>query len=290
MKNVLILGGTGYLGNYISKALLDEGFHLILLIRQTSNINYLKRLTNVDFLYLDDKEISNKIQCLKIDIFINAAVEYGRINNSYNVFETNVHLPLFVINNLNNVERILIFSFDSFYSKSEFRQYNILPFYIISKLQFNQWVEKLCNEKGLTAIVLRLEHLVGKDEKINKFNGWIIDQCKNNKGIIELTEGNQVRDFIYVEDIITAIFILLKNENIFKNKFSLLDIGTGKGYTLKYFIETIHSVTNSVAKLDFGAKKYDKNEIMNSIADNTILKNLGWKPLEKLDLIINKIL
>jgi len=46
--------------------------------------------------------------------------------------------------------------------------------------------------------------------------------------------------------------------------------------TVREFVETVHKITNSVTRLNFGAVPYRENESMNSEANIENLTSLGW--------------
>ena len=69
-------------------------------------------------------------------------------------------------------------------------------------------------------INLQLEHIYGENDSKDKFIPSLIDKLHNKEKFIELTEGTQKRDFIYVKDVVDAYMILLSSKNLL-NQYSL---------------------------------------------------------------------
>ena len=86
-----------------------------------------------------------------------------------------------------------------------------------------------------------------------------------------------MREFIHVDDLASACIYFMKK----KTKHSVINIGTGKDYTIKYY-------ANFVSKIILKKKikiQYDKskpNGVKRKLLDISIAKKYGWRP--KLDL------
>lgn len=289
-KQILITGGTGYLGQYIVNYYLERGFSLTLIIRSVTIVP--ERFEGkLDVIYLEDANFDNKIRSLKVDCFINAAVEYGSgINSESNIIWCNILFPIKILNLLETTYNFCFISFDSFYSKTLSFNQSLNPAYVLSKKNFLDWLGHYNTGRSNKIAILSIEHLVGSNESTSKFNGWFIQQCKLNSKEIQLTDGLQIRDFIFVEDVVSAVAIILNNCEKLENKINKFEVGSGKGHSLKYFCELIHLKLKSTSKLKFGGIPRNNNDILESIANNQDLLNLGWAPTVKLDIIIEKIL
>jgi nucleoside-diphosphate-sugar epimerase len=86
----------------------------------------------------------------------------------------------------------------------------------------------------------------------------------------------------------------MENLRTFDIGYNLYEIGTDETVSIKVLVEMIKNLTkNKVTKLNFGKLKYRKNEIMNSVIDNSKIKELGWLPsyslLSGLGIVINQM-
>jgi nucleoside-diphosphate-sugar epimerase len=171
------------------------------------------------------------------------------------------------------------FNTDSFFNTTNLN-YKYLGSYSLSKKQLIEWL-KLLSDK-IQIVNLKLEHLYGPKDSNNKFVMWLINECIKNTPGLKLTEGNQKRDFIYVSDAVNAFLLTLKKRKLLSN-YSEFEVGTGEGIDIRDFAVNVKNAVSEVSGkevntfLDFGAIPYTEGEIMESKADSSALRQLGWK-------------
>jgi len=277
--NILITGGGGFLGYHIVKGLINYGINNVFVLEHsTFNPERLSALyKNITIIYIDKKDNNSIIEDYCIDIVIHIATFYGRdgvdINN---IIETNITLPLSLLYSAKSTNRkITYINTDTFFNNGEFK-YNYLGDYTFSKMVAHDWLKLRAGKIQL--INMKLEHVYGPYDKENKFIPSIISDLKSNKEIVELTKGDQLTDFIYVEDVATAFITILQNLNLLSKGYSFFEVGTGITTSVRELVEKIHLLIQSKSILKFGAIKGRENEIQFSKANNQDLKNLGWKP------------
>ena len=98
---------------------------------------------------------------------------------------------------------------------------------------------------------------------------------------MNLTHGNQLRDFIYIKDVIEAIVIICNNIS----EITPIDIEIGSGIlvSIKDFVLKLYKLANSNVKLNFGVIQDNINQFDIPAANIKILNNLNWKPNYNLD-------
>lgn len=273
MKTILITGINGFLGSSLAKTLKKE-YNIIGL---EYSLDDLFRIANEDFLIYssedDYEEIfkSNNIFCV-----IHAATFYRRNSDPIKpLINTNILLPvrLYELSNIYNVK--LFLNTDSFFNNSKYN-YSYLPDYTLSKKHAIEW---LISMKGACKIVnMKIFHMFGPKDASNKFVPQILEQFNKNVSEIDTTDGEQTRDFIYINDIVEAYRTVLSSDNQLISSFSEFQIGTGKQTSIKEFLTLAKEVTSSTTKIYFGKLPYRENEIMSSKADIQSLLDLGWTP------------
>lgn len=270
-KTILITGGTGYLGSNIIKKIHDK-FKIICLYRDKKKLKVFSEKIRGNVLFFSYKKI--KIDLLlekyKVDIVFHCATNYGKESDDENIIESNLLLPLrFLRAAIRNKNVNFFINTDTILDKR-------INSYSLSKKQFRDWLLKYSSE--INAINIKFEHFYGPKDDKSKFINMIVDQLKNNVEKIDLTMGFQKRDFIYIDDAVDAVEIILENLKNLNNKFDI-EIGTGNLYTIRHVVEKIKSLSsNSTTKLNFGALKYRNNEIMVTKINNNLVKRLGWRP------------
>jgi CDP-paratose synthetase len=162
--------------------------------------------------------------------------------------------------------------------------------YALSKNQFALWGKHISKECKISFVNIRLEQLYGDGDDNSKFTTWIINSCFNNQPVIELTSGEQRRDFIFIDDAIEAYGAIVQNSQKIDMGYTQIGLGTGQSVTVRQFVETGHNLSKSKSELCFGALPYRPNEYMDSHADTKILNDLEWKPKTSLEDGIKRII
>ena len=140
--------------------------------------------------------------------------------------------------------------------------------------------------KSIRVFNLKLEHVYGEKDGMDKFISMVIDSFIRNRDRIQFTEGKQQRDFIYVRDVVSAYIKILNKASNFEKKYIEYSIGSGVSISIREIVEVIRKLTfNTLTKTEFGAIKYRENEIMCSVADIAkIREEIQWSPHFDLDI------
>lgn len=272
MLTILITGATGFLGSHLVQTLVKLNYQVIILKRQNSKLNRLKNVLNNIISYdVDTVELSRPFQeHQKIDAIIHTATCYGRSNEPFSeILATNVIFPLQLVEIATFFNTKLFFNTDTVLSK-------YLNGYALAKNQFLEWGKLATKIQKIRFINIKLEHMYGHSDNDSKFTTHVIKSCFTNVPELKLTFGEQTRDFIYIDDVVSAYITLLQQSAEQSEWFQEYELGSGQSTSIKEFVETVHKITNSHTQLNFGALPYRDNEIMYSQADTTALRQLGW--------------
>lgn len=277
---ILVTGSTGFLGSYLLKAFVNNGDKVIAIKRSTSNTYRIEQyLSNIVSYDIDKTELSDIFQNHKIDLVVNTVTNYGRKDSKISsIVDANVIFGLKLLEESVNAHVKAFINTDTLLEKN-------INAYALSKAQLVDWMHFLSNH-STKMINIKIEHMYGPKDDENKFIYWLISQLKQNVEKVDLTSGIQKRDFIYIDDIVSAYETIIQNINTLSN-FEEFELGTGESVEVKTFIEKIYrellNTQELSTKLNFGAIAYRANENMNMQANITKLKTLGWKPMVSLE-------
>lgn len=285
---VLLTGATGFVGSHILKALLERGHAVCIVKRNRSDLKrvqeYLPYCTTYNLEEADIKEIltKNKVECI-----VHCAAYYGRADKEHaqNV-EANIVFPLQILyaGLESGVEYFI--NTDTFFTKQMEkpagpREKMYMQGYSLSKYQFRQWGRMAAGE-GINFVNMKLEHVYGEHDNKDKFIPCIVKSCRENAGAVALSQGKQKRDFIYVKDVADAYCKVLDSFELSPNeppgKYMEYEVGTGRMRSVREFVELIHSTLGSRSILEWGRVPMKEGELMESKADITKLKEIGWEP------------
>ena len=268
---ILLTGATGFLGSCLLRRLILEKYRVIVLKRSFSSVFRIADII-ADVKYYDiDKIKLEEAFSNKIDMIIHCATDYGRKQSAVtSILESNLLLPLMLleIGKKNGVSSFI--NTDTILDKR-------IGDYSLSKSQFKEWLKTLCTD--MIGINIALEHFYGPFDDKSKFVANMIEKLLDEVKQIDLTKGEQKRDFIYIDDVIEAFMKIIETISVFPNGFHNFEIGTNESITIRKFVETIKKIANNnITTLDFGAIAYREHEVMESLADTREVRKLGWSP------------
>ena len=114
----------------------------------------------------------------------------------------------------------------------------------------------------------------GPRQDKNRFIPIIIDGCIKNKKF-PCSTGNQLRDFIHVEDVVDAILKSLKSKSA---RGQIINIGSGKPRKIRNIIQSIKKISKG-GHPEFGKIKLRKDEILKLYPNiNKARNKINWKP------------
>lgn len=276
--NILLTGATGFLGSHLLRAFVAKGWNVSIIKRSFSSTNRIQDLLPaVTALDIDAAPLASLFEQMgPFDAVVHAATCYGRHGETaVQVLEVNLGFSLSLL------ETATFYNTTTFFNTTTIL-YPYLNAYALSKHQFEDWGRMFSSQGRISFVNLKVEHMYGPTDDPSKFTTFIFSSLKNNIPEIALTSGEQKRDFIYIDDVVEAYIILLKQ--IRKDKeFAEYEIGSGEAISIRYFVETARNVIGSSSNLLFGAKEYREHEVMFSQADIRKMMELGWKPQVSLE-------
>jgi CDP-paratose synthetase len=263
---IFISGASGYLGSHLVKS-LSLAHQVVALLRSSSSKVRLKNIP-IHIVYLDEEgALERAFQEHKPDIIINTATLYGRKGESISaLLDANIDFPI----------KLLALA-KKYRCKAFFNTGTSLPddisYYALTKNTFVK-LAKFSTGNTPKFINVVLEHFYGPEDDPSKFTSYVIKKCLMGEDL-QLTNGEQRRDFIYIDDVVSAYETVITNISKLE-KFENIPLGSGECPTIREFVEAVHACIDTKSNLEFGKVAMRENELMYSCADITRLNQLGW--------------
>lgn len=268
---LLITGPTGFLGYSLCKSLVNFDYDIYAISRNPPPTQRRVDSHRIEYFLLKDINIDNFIRSKGINGVVHCATNYGREDNTLDTLQANLTFPLSILLSSITANVDFFINTDTILDKR-------VNSYSLSKKQFLDWLYYF--QKETICLNLSLEHFYGPGDSMGKFTSFIIKELLNKASLIDLTPGEQKRDFIYIDDVVSAFSSVIKNVHKF-NRNSLHDIHIGSGVNTSIF-DFVHLAKdickNNITELNFGAISYRENEIMESNVNLKLIKSMGWKP------------
>ena len=305
MKKYLILGGNSLSGSNFSYHLSKNKNNKIINInRSKPNLIYNKylyhKIKTKDYNYnlvKDYKQIIKTIESEKPDYIINF-VSQSMVSQSWerpeDWFELNsYYLPklYFDLSNFDFLKKIIHFSTPEVYGStkinmSENNDYDPSTPYGVSRVTADHTAKMLFNSKNLKIITTRASNVYGEHQKIYRIIPLTIYKILMNEKIYLHGGGVSKRDFIYSNDVSSALSILLKRGI----DGEIYHISNNTLITIKNLVKNICKVMN----VDYTKHIISVNDRLGkdkiySLSNNKI-RQLGWKPRTNLDQGILKVI
>jgi len=278
---ILLTGPGGFLGSALAKHWAMCGHELWLLARPSSHLERLQDLpASVQVVRASQAdEVISVIREVRPDAVVHTACSYGRKGESVlDLVDANIRLGTVLLqavlesNAREDTPPILFLNTGTVLEAG-------VSLYALSKTQFSAWGAALAASASnrLRFIDIRLQQMYGPGDDCTKFTTHVIEACRQNVARLALTEGEQLRDFIHIDDVVQAYDRILERSEQFAVS-DVIDVGSGEAVTMRSFVELVKQLAGAETVLDFGAVPYRGNEAMLCVADTTRLRNLGWYP------------
>lgn len=278
MKTILLTGATGYLGNRLGKKLLSDGYSIVAVhLNHNENFSYDKKYeAQVIKVFLSETNIQEIFKRNKIDGIIHTSTLYGRSGEQLaDMIKANVVFPVEIISNAikNNVE---------FFINTDTILNKFISPYALTKSNVTDWMKMYSDD--IKMIDIKLDHFYGPNDKNTKFVAAMLEKLLNNEESIDLTEGTQTRDFIYIDDVIEVYRVILQNvDKLPLGQIAFFEVGTNKKTSIRYVVRKLKELTGAKTELNFGAIPYRKNEMLDYDVNTTALRLLGWEHKVNID-------
>jgi UDP-glucose 4-epimerase len=258
MSKILVTGGAGFIGKHLCESLIEDEYEVKCLDNfyrfKEEKISELKSEENFKLIEADIRdreEIEPHFE--DVDHVVHLAAQSdvaGSLENKDYSFETNVEGTWNVLraSEENNVEKFLFASSREVYGDtegkvSEDEELNPKNYYGASKVSGEMYLDQFEEYSNLETYALRLANVYGPGDK-NRVIPIFLEKAQNNK-TLELYGGNQVLDFVWIEDTIEAFTQIIENGS----KHRKINIGSGEGTSVRELAHLIKDVSDSESEI-----------------------------------------
>lgn len=299
---ILVTGGAGFIGSYLVERLVKEGYDVIVLDNLLNGNKIPEALQEkITFFEGDvrDKALvmnaANGVDVvyhfaavLGVDVVADHPVETMDVEviGARNVVEAVHH---------HKIKQLFYASTSGIYSHSAIVKTALTEdvlvdprtSYAMAKRYNEIYLASHFEEKGVNTVALRFFNVYGERQDNRMVIPRFFKQAMNDEPITVFGNGNQTRDFTYIDDVVEACIRLMKIDG-----FHIVNIANETEWTVNDLAQKILSLTLSKATIqyiDAPKKRYDY-EVERRIGNSEKLFTLtGFKPETTLEFGLNEI-
>ncbi len=312
MKNILITGGTGFVGSHLVRALAKKKHYKIrLFIREQSNLERIKNLKfkNVSLFKGDFYNPSDLKKSLEgIDTLFHLASILGRgRKDDYQKFNIEVSKKIFNFALEKKIKKVVYLSSlavmggtekPHIYTEEDLP--NPQTFYAKSKYEVEKYAFSLIDKFGFNITIIRAPAVYGHNDNFDRGFIRIIDMIAKQK-FMPIGKLKNLMSLIYIDNLIDALILvantrksngkvyfvadkeILSTGEIYEIICNLLGVPKSKIFFPKWLISKVESLIEFFAKIFNFLPNYPENYV-NDITANyacsikKIQKELKWQP------------
>ena len=280
---ILIVGGTGFLGFHLAKKCIKLKWKVSSI--STKKPIEFRKIKSVKYYFFDISKKNSffKISKKKFDYVVNFGghVDHTNKKKTYNSHFVGLK-NLVSFFEKKKLKRFIQVGSSSEYGKlsspqNETDKCSPLLIYGKSKLRATKYLLK--RKTKMPFAILRFYQIYGPYQSINRLIPFVIDSSLKDRQF-KCSPGHQLRDFLFVNDAISAVLKSLKNKDCVGK---VLNIGMGKGVKVRKLINYITKYTNKgipvfnkvKLRIDEGKETFPNISLSSKI--------LKWKPKVKLN-------
>jgi UDP-glucose 4-epimerase len=249
----LAVCGSGFIGKGLVRQLISQGYKVNVLDRNICPYEFSGKTKWVNGEFADSDNLENTLNGAEVAYHLVSSTVPGDgtvdliKELSENIFSTIEFLEMC---KKCNIKRIVFVSSSSVYglqSKmpiSEGAETNPISSHGIQKLTIEKYLLLYQFLYDIDIRIIRLSNPYGPGQSLSGRQGFIaiaIGHMIKNEPVLLRESGRPIRDFIYIDDVSRALSLA----GIVENCPPILNVGSGKGYSLKKAIELLKEITDN---------------------------------------------
>jgi len=251
--NVLVIGGTGFIGSHVCDSLLLAGHTVGVYTRHDEKYrNNLKSITYFKGDISDTSALSEAL--IGIDSVVHLVSttlpSTSNLNPTNDVRSNLIHaIELLELLRKNGPKKIVFISSGGtvygeplYLPVPESHPLNPICSYGIVKVAIENYMNLYQQQYGIESVIMRVSNPYGPRQGHMGVQGLIsafLNRVKNDQDLIVWGDGETIRDYIYISDIANLFDKVLRS-----SLTGVFNVGSGQGFTINQVIDVISKVTN----------------------------------------------
>lgn len=297
----LITGGAGFLGKALANRLAADG-HTVVVLDDLSNGSREGLASTIHFTKGDVRDVPlmwsllQDVDCvyhLAARVSVAQSILYPRDYNAVNVGGT---VSLMEAIRDAGVRRVVLASSGAIYGRQKTERVTEVDMprpdspYAVSKWAAEQYLHTIGYLWGIETVALRIFNAFGPGQSLPVSHAPVIPrflrQVLSGGSLVLFGDGNQVRDFVYVADVVAALISAAQVRGIDRQ---VINIGSGQGTSIRELADLMETVTGRRVNRVFNGEK--SGGVQRLVADTGRARQLlGFEPYISLSAGLQRML
>ncbi|MDD4938209.1 MAG: GDP-mannose 4,6-dehydratase [Candidatus Shapirobacteria bacterium] len=306
-KNVLVTGGTGFVGSHLVEELVGLGANVITTCEYTDPKSYFKVreldkkviVVNIDI--GDFLKVFDLVTKFEVDYIFHLAAQ-AIVTTAYanprRTLESNVMGTTNILESARlypKIKSIVVASSDKAYGKLDVGKYTYTEVdplrgdhpYDVSKSATDLISNMYSKTYDVPVVITRFGNIYGEgDNNFSRIIPGIMKSIINDETLELRSDGKAVRDYLYVKDVVKGYLMLAEKINEVKGE--AFNFGSNDTLSVIELIEEIGKVLRE--KVPYKVLNIAKNEIPYQSLSYEKIKRLGWKNEESIKTTAKRIM
>ena len=286
--NIIITGGTGFIGSNLIHSLLKKNMNVAVIVRKSSNLNNIKNsLKRIKvFTYNDNiDELIFFYKKFNPEITIHLATSFIAEHQSTQVKElirSNIEFGAQILEAMKESGCKKLINAGTNWQHYLNHEYNPTCLYAATKQAFDDIIKFYVEAENFNVITLKLFDSYGENDKRPKLINLLYRFYLEGKQL-ELSPGEQILNLVHINDICNGFMLSINklDKTFYKGFVQTYVLDSDKSYSLKKIILKFEEVFDIVLNIKWGKKPYRKREMMKPWSGGRRLP--GWKPKISID-------
>ena len=278
---ILITGSTGFVGKTLVPFFSENKTNkLYLLVRNVSKAESLFSNNDVDIIDTNKNDWTDQVRKINPDTVLHLAAFFtGRhdFESIDNIIDSNIKFTtilLEVVSQTTCKHFINIGTFSEFfYGGGEYAPNNLYSASKTSERAIIRYYQTISQWNWINVIVYSP---YGRRNAYKKVIDYMADSF-TSKQPVDFTKGEQILDFIHVDDMADFFYALICRLNQLKDKYYEIHLGTGVGHSIREVSAIMEKIWNKKMNANWGGRNYSSQDIMYAVAPiNKTISLLNW--------------
>src|SRR4030095_1454254 len=275
---LLISGASGYIGSHLLKKIDTNEYKLCILVRkQIKDVP-----VNSVVIETTKAEWKKQIQSFNPEVVLHLASHLTSSDDESQIdklIDANISFGTHLLDALKGT------SIYAFINTGTFAEYHMRDgkktpayLYAATKTAFCSIVNYYQAVIGYRVFNIIPYTVYGGTHSAKKLIDYIFESLDVSNAV-NMSPGEQVLDFIHIDDVVAFYKALLSNLDKYTNSYNEIHIGSGDGITPKRIAGLMETITGKKANINWGGMPYRPNDTMFSVAPKELSgQQIGWEP------------